>query len=105
MLPSAVARRQLTLDSRAEALVTVDGHPLVSETRLGLGAVRVVGLGFGELAGPILARALFTRVPDSLGPIFSWLSSRSSLSKAQKNPIGFHLIAILVLLPLGLWFT
>lgn len=105
MLPSIVARRQLTLGTRARPSVTLDGQTLVSETRYGLGAIRVVGLGFGDLAGRNLSKALFTRVPDSLGSVFSWLSSRSSLSTAQKNPIALHLVGTLFLLPLGLWLT
>ncbi|MBU0552435.1 hypothetical protein KKF91_04310 [Myxococcota bacterium] len=93
----ASARRALIANG-ATTRIIADGAPLVVESRLGLGRVRVVGLSFSDLGAGVVAEALFTPV-DGIGPALRWVAA-ASLPQAPKRLFSGAVFIALGLIPI-----
>ncbi len=92
-------RRALDAGEAAPRL-TADGAPVVLESPLGLGLVRVLSVKIGELEfGPVADQA-FAEAGDRLGGALAFLDRGPPLGEARRSPLGPLAWLALALLPL-----
>ena len=112
-LPDAAACRQLRLtgqspdDPRAYPLVEADGQPVVAESRLGLGRVRLLSVRFRDLKAGRVAEVAFDAQEDALGQVTSWLGKLPPLADREASAfdplIWWGLLGIVLIAVAARW--
>ena len=104
-LPRVAVRRQLTPREGALTRARAGLGPVVVDSPLGLGVVRIVGTSIVDLDRGPFAEAVFTLDNDALGQALRWTSNGPPPPEGDRTPWGVQVWGVLALLLVSVFVT